>query len=168
MKDWKKIIQGIAPTLATALGGPLAGTATKFLADTLLGDENAGEAALEAAILNASPDELARIKQIDNDFDIKMKSLDIDVFDLEVKDRQSARNMAKLNMWPQIILSVIFLGGYFGIIYMLFSGHVKMTPEIEQMGTIMLGVITGAIPTILQFWFGSTHGSHKKTDIMNK
>ena len=53
MKDWKKVLGGIAPTIATALGGPLAGTATKFLASSLLGKDEASESELEAAIIGA-------------------------------------------------------------------------------------------------------------------
>jgi len=166
MKDWKKIVQGLAPTLAHAIGGPLAGTATKFLANALLGDGNAGEAALEAAILNATPDELAKIKQIDHEFELEMKRLDLDVFEIEVEDKHSAREMAKLNMWPQIVLSIVFISGYFGMVYMLFSGHIKIEPQIEQMGTMLVGIITVSVPSIMNFWFGSTHGSHKKTDMI--
>jgi len=33
MFDWKKVVSTVAPVLGTALGGPLAGAATKFIAD---------------------------------------------------------------------------------------------------------------------------------------
>jgi hypothetical protein len=35
--DWKKIVGAVAPTLATALGGPLAGMAAAAVSDALLG-----------------------------------------------------------------------------------------------------------------------------------
>jgi hypothetical protein len=41
MASWKDIIRSIAPTIGTALGGPLAGTATKFIADKMLGKADA-------------------------------------------------------------------------------------------------------------------------------
>ena len=69
--DWKSTLSAIAPTIATALGGPLAGAATKFLASELLGDESASIESIESAILNASPEQLASIKKLDNDFKIK-------------------------------------------------------------------------------------------------
>ena len=39
--DWKTIVKSIAPTIGTALGGPLAGTAVKVLGNILLGNEDA-------------------------------------------------------------------------------------------------------------------------------
>jgi hypothetical protein len=163
MSKWKGLLKNLAPTLATALGGPLAGTATKFLAESLIGDKDAPEAAIEAAMMNASPQELARIKEIDSDFAIEMAKIDIDVFEMEVKDRQGARDMAKVNMWPQIVLSTVFIGGYFGVIYMLFSGSIKIDPSIRDMSNILLGVMTANIPSIMAFWFGSSHGSKQKS-----
>ena len=162
MKGWKSLIGTLAPTIATALGGPLAGTATKFLASSLLGDENATQGDLEAAILGGNPEALANIKQIDADFKIEMERIEVDVYALEVDDRKNARDMAKVNMVPQMILSVIFIGGYFAIVYLLFSGQAKIAPEIRDVANILLGVMTGSIPTILQFWFGSSHGSKQK------
>ena len=35
MIDWKKIVGSVAPVIATALGGPLAGVATKAVASIL-------------------------------------------------------------------------------------------------------------------------------------
>lgn len=163
MKNWKSVLGNLAPAVAAAFGGPLAGTATKFLADKLLGKPDADQTEVEAAILGATPDDLAKLRELDNEFRIAMSKLDIDIFALEVEDRKSARDMAKDNMWPQIVLSVLFLGGYFALVFMLFSGEVELTEQNQQMGQILLGVITGAVPSILQFWFGSSHGSKSKT-----
>lgn len=160
---WKSVISNLAPTLAAALGGPLAGTATKFLADQLLGNKDASSGEIEAAILGATPDDLARLREIDNNFAIEMAKLDVDVFKIETEDRSNARDLAKLNMRPQIILSVLFIGGYFSIIYVLFSGHVVIDASVKDMFNILLGVLTANVPTIMAFWFGSSHGSKVKT-----
>lgn len=163
MKSWKAIVANFAPTVAAALGGPLAGTATKFLASQLLGDENAKDAAIEAALLSATPADLAKLKEIDNNFALEMSKLDVDVFKLEIDDRQGARDLAKLNMWPQISLSALFIGGYFSLIFMLFSGEVVISENIKDMGNILLGVLTASVPQIMSFWFGSSSGSKEKT-----
>lgn len=163
MKDWRSIVGTLAPTIATALGGPLAGTATKFLSNALLGNDDATEHDLEAAILGATPDQLAELRKIDNSFKLEMKRIDVDVYALEVDDRKNARDMAKTNMLPQIILSTIFIGGYFMIVWMLFSGQVIIDESIRDMSNILLGVLTANIPSIMQFWFGSSHGSKQKT-----
>ena len=161
--SWKKIIGGIAPTIATALGGPLAGTAVKYLSGQLLGDENASEAELEAAIASASPEDLARLKEIDANFKVEMERIGVDIFELETKDRQNARDMAaKTTLIPQMILSVVYIAGYFGLIYLLLFGDVAIKNEIRDMAQILIGIMTTAIPMILQFWFGSSHGSKSK------
>lgn len=163
--SWKKIVAGVAPTIATALGGPLAGTATKFIAGALLGDENADEAEVEAAILDASPEDLAKLKQIDNDFKIKMKELDIDLERMGYEDRSSARELAKTNMWPQIVLSVVFIGGYFGILWILFDEGLAVHESMRDMAGVLLGVLTAGIPMILKFWFG---GSPQDSDHLER
>ncbi len=38
MKETKALLQHIAPTLASALEGPFAGAATKFIIDNLVGE----------------------------------------------------------------------------------------------------------------------------------
>ena len=162
MKDWNSIIGALAPTIATALGGPLAGTATKFLSAALLGNENATPAHLEATILGGSPETLARIKKIDADFKVEMERIGVDLYALEIDDRKDARGLAKVNMIPQMTLSVIFIGGYFAIVWMLFSGRVVIDDSIRDMSNILLGVLTANIPSIMQFWFGSSHGSKQK------
>ena len=162
MKDWKSIVGTLAPTIATALGGPLAGTATKFLSSALLGNENATEHDLEAAIIGSTPEQLAKLREIDGNFKLEMKRIDVDVYALEVDDRKNARDLAKSNMIPQMTLSTIFIGGYFVIVWMLFSGHVVIDDSIRDMSNILLGVLTANIPSIMQFWFGSSHGSKQK------
>jgi len=160
--DWKKIVGTLAPTLATALGGPLAGTATKFLAAELLGDENATEADIGEHLAGANPEQLAKLREIDNSFKLEMKRLNVDLEKLYVDDRNGARELAKVNMWPQIVLSFVFITGYFAIVYLLFSGSVVIDESIRDMSNILLGVLTANIPAIMSFWFGSSHGSKNK------
>ena len=72
--DWKNTLAAIAPTLATAIGGPLAGGAVKFLSGKLLGDD-ANIQDLEKLVTNASPDQLAEIKRLDNQFKLEMEKI---------------------------------------------------------------------------------------------
>lgn len=162
--SWKDIVKTIAPTLGTALGGSMGGAATKFLADKLLGDSSADVSEVESFVLGASPEQLATLKKLDHEFKLEMKALDIDVFELEVKDKDSARGLFKINIWPQIILSTVFVLGYFGILYFLLHNNAE-TPIISNpVFTTILGVLTAAIPQILGFWFGSSLGSKEKTN----
>ncbi|TVZ41591.1 hypothetical protein P886_0938 [Alteromonadaceae bacterium 2753L.S.0a.02] len=170
MAGWKEIVRNIAPTIGTALGGPMAGTATKFIADKLLGKPEASDSEIEDAILNASPEQLAKLKEIETQFKLDMRKLDIDIYELEYKDRDSARKLFEVNIWPQIILSSVFVLGYFTVLFILIKNPESLSGEnANLMGvfTTVLGVLTAAIPQILNFWFGSSLGSKEKTRGLN-
>lgn len=158
--SWKDSLAAIAPTIATAVGGPFAGAAAKFALDKLGFDapEDPGQAVgeLEQAVAKATPEQLATLKQIDNDFKVQMESLGIKREQMIIEDRQDARALAKLDMRPHMAISAIFITGYFTIAIM--DGLGKF--DIDDM---IFGVITAAMPMLLQFWFGSSHGSKQKT-----
>lgn len=166
--DWKKVVSGVAPALATALAGPLAGTAVSFLAKEFLGDEKATEDQIGQAILTASPDALLKLQEINKAFEIQMKALNVNLEALAVEDRKSARNMAVhadlMNMLPHILLSAVFIGGYFWLLWLLFSGRVQLHDNVRDMGNILLGVLTAGIPMILRFWFGGSPGDERNMD----
>jgi len=169
----KKILASVAPALATALGGPLAGMATATIAREVLGKPDASPEEVEQAILTSGPEVLVKLREIDRRFEAEMRKLDIDLAALEVKDRDSARRMFKVNIWPQVILSAIFVGGYFAILWALFAqlrgGALGEVPDwVLGLSTTLLGVLTGEVPRIMAFWFGSSLGSKEKTRALAK
>ena len=85
--DWKALIGSVAPTLATALGGPLAGMATKAIASKLLGNENAPLDAIKEAIVSATPDDLIKLKEVDTKFKTKMAEIGVDLETIAANDR---------------------------------------------------------------------------------
>lgn len=161
--DWKSIVKSIAPTIGTALGGPFAGVATKFLAEKLLGDTEASSEKVEEFFTTVSPEKLVELKKLESEFKARMRELDIDVFALETKDRDSARQLFKINIWPQIILSAMFIGGYFFVLYGLLDGEITIKDAIKDTALLLIGLLTREVPTIMQFWFGSSMGSKEKT-----
>jgi len=169
MSDWKAIVAKVAPILAGTFGTPLAGTAVKFLADEfLIGDDEAKspEQALEKLLKNPSPETLMKLKTIDSDFETKMAEIGLKKEQLHAKDRDSARALAtKTSIKPQLTLSAIFILGYFGLIGVLLyivvqHNEIKIPTDLA----ILLGVMTAAIPQILNFWFGSSRGSQSKDE----
>ena len=167
MNNWKSIVRNIAPTLGAALGGPAAGAAVKYLAQELLGPEsnNATESEVARFIeTSATPEQLLGLKRLDNEFAAKMRELDIDVFELEVRDRQNAREMFRIAIWPQIVLSALFIIGYFLVLAVIVVHHdINISERMLGILNTVLGVLTAAIPMILQFWFGSSTGSKEKS-----
>lgn len=161
--DWKKLVASVAPVLGTALGGPFGGMATKFLAGKLLGDEDAGEEALEQAISGANPDLMFKLKELDKDFKLEMKRIGLEEKQLVVEDRKDARKLFSVDKRPQIILSGIFIGGYFVLVYALITGGFVIDPSQTALVATLIGVLTAGVANIMQFWFGSSSGSKDKT-----
>ena len=65
MKGWKEIIGTVAPTLATALGGPLAGVATQAISAALLGKADGSEDEIAAAFSVGGADALQKARDAD-------------------------------------------------------------------------------------------------------
>jgi len=156
MKKWKEILGSVAPKFATALGGPFAGVAAKAITSAILGEESDDPEKAIKAIESASPEQLLNLKKAEQDFAKAMRELDVDLEKVHADDRSSARDLAKKGMFPQVILSVVFVVGYFIILYL------KGTADFEIDGQTF-GIITVSIPIIMQFWFGSSAGSKEKT-----
>lgn len=58
--------------------------------------------------------------------------------------------------YAQIGLSAAFLLGYFMVLVLFVTGHIRTPPEWKEALIALLGVITGGIGTILSFWFSRT------------
>ena len=165
LKVFGPLIGSVAPSIATALGGPLAGIATKALSQALLGNENGSEDDLKAAMSNATPEQLSVLKKIDADFKVQMKSLDIDLEALAVDDRKSARDMQKetRDFLPRLLAVSVTLG-YFGIIaFVLMSGLPMNGSEVLLM---LLGTLSAGWTGVMAFYFGSSSGSQKKDSMI--
>jgi hypothetical protein len=155
----------IAPTIATALGGPLAGVAVKTLSNALFGHEDATEDQISEAMASASPDQLAAIKKIDADFKVQMKSLDIDLERIAAGDRDSARQMQVATKdWTPKALAFFITFGFFGaLVWILVFGIPKTGTEVLLM---MLGSLSTSWTGVVQFYYGSSAGSKQKTDAL--
>ena len=89
LKNVKNIIGAVAPTIGTALGGPMGSMAANMVADALGCEPEPKK--IEQAVQAATPEQLAELKKIDKDFEVRMKELDVDLYALETQDIQDAR-----------------------------------------------------------------------------
>lgn len=158
--DWKSLVGSIAPILGGSLGGPLGAMAGKWLSNELGVDESD----LEATVSNADPDTLLKIRELDSKFKTDMAKLGLDEKKLHAQDRDSARQMAaKTTLLPQMAISVVFIAGFMFIAYQVFGGSVELTGSSETMATYLLGILSGGIVQVMNFFFGSSSGSKEKT-----
>lgn len=167
--DWiKKIlptIGSVAPTLATALGGPLAGMAVGALASALgiTADPStsAGQDAITRAVLGMTPEIAAQVRKADQDFALKMRSLDIDLEKLAQADRDSARNMqVQTKDWtPRFLAGGIVLGLFTLLALMTFQDLPAANHDALMM---LLGSLSAAFTAVVGFYYGSSAGSQAK------
>lgn len=75
MSGLTDILKAVAPTIATALGGPLAGAAVSFLASKLGVDP----AIVEQTVAGMGPADLVKLKQMDYDFQTEMAKIGISI-----------------------------------------------------------------------------------------
>ena len=147
----KNVVGAVAPTLGTALGGPLGGAAASMIADALGCDND--EKSINKALQSATPDELAVVKEADREFDAKMKELDVDLFALETKDKQDARSHFSKDWTAKLIgiVMVLFFCSYIAMITI-------MPPEQNSMELInlVLGYMGGLVSAVISFYFGAS------------
>ena len=159
--EWLK---QIAPTIATCLGGPLAGLAVTAISKALGIDEDKVNDTIESGKLNA--DQIASIKQAEIELQTKAQELGLNFETLAVQDRASARDMQKsTNSVIPPVLSILVTVGFFGILVALMLGKVDSN---NQALMIMLGSLGTAWTGIIAFYFGSSAGSQAKDQLLHQ
>lgn len=164
------IIKTVAPWIGTALGGPLGGMAVEA-ASKALGLSDSTTESIKTAISGATPEQMLALKKADQEFALQMQALGFkQVTDLEAiaaGDRKDARDMQKTTRSPMpAVLSVIVVAGFLGLLTGMMLGVLKVSDS--QALLLMLGALGAAFGAVMQFWFGTTADSGKKTDLLAK
>ncbi len=170
--DWKKIVGAVAPTLATALGGPLAGMAAAAVSDALLGKPNGSEAEIATALQAGGPDALLRLKQADQAFAVRMQELGIDLERVHANDRADARGREVKTgdkATPRVLAGLI-VGGFLLMVWFVLAGHVGGLKDPVAAGLIgtLIGYVSAKADQVVSYYFGSSAGSAEKTALLGK
>jgi hypothetical protein len=165
--DWKSVVGTVAPTIATALGGPLAGLAVKAIGGVFGLGEGATEADVAAKLAGATPDDLLRLKEADQKFALEMRRLDVDLERIAAGDRDSARQMQReTRSWAVPVLASVVVSGFIASSIAVLGGWVDglKDPLIAALVGSVLGNITAATMLVLNFYFGTTASSRTKDE----
>lgn len=163
----KGVVGTVAPTLATALGGPLAGMATRAIVGALGLADDAGPPEIARALQGATPDQLLALKRADQEFAVRMRELDVDLERIMAGDKASARDMAaKTSIWPQGLLTSFFALTFGISLSMLLAGLAVFPKEYELTVGTMLGALISEMKGASQFWFGTNRDSAMKNDLL--
>ena len=166
---WKEILRNIAPVIGGAIGGPFGLIATSVLKADLLGQKEASDEELEKAIVNASPETLAKIRKIDASFKVRMEELGVQKKQLHQQDRSNAREMAaKTTMLPQMIISGVYILAFAWVLHTVFTMTVTLTDTQLVIVNMLIGILSAGLIQIMNFWFGSSSGSKQKTTHLSK
>lgn len=163
--DWKSIIGVVAPTLATALGGPLAGLAVESIGKVMGMDQPTVEKVKEALSEGSlTAEQITQLKQAELALQVKMRELDISEQQLYAGDRDSARKMqiAVPSKWPGTLSAITTLAVLGVIAARMFGTEIPSDPTTTQ----LIGSLTTGWGLCLSYWFGTTRGSSEKNTLL--
>ena len=153
-KKFKSIFPKVASGVLSAVGTviPAAGA----VGDIIDGMVNKGE---------VSNEEASVAKQY-------LLEHETEIFKLEVEDRKSARELYKEDSSLQKTFAITFLVGYLVLTVFLIAAMFGFTVTLDSWEVSLVSAIWGGfttkVSTITDFLFGSSNGSKKKTDQLNR
>ena len=158
--DWLK---AIAPTLATAIGGPF-GTMAYGLAATALGvSPEDAQKTIESGKLTS--EQIASVQQAEIAIKARAQELGLDFAKLGNDDRKSARDMQTTtkSLVPPILALLVTIG-FFGILIGLMTKAFSTSDALM----LMLGSLGTAWTGIVSFYFGSSASSQNNDQLLHQ
>lgn len=168
--NWEDLLKKIAPTVASAVLGPLGGVAVAAIGN-ILGVSDATQDKIAEAIKSGqlTPEQISELKKLELQYQENEKERGFKYADLAFKDRDSARQanvqggVQKHIFW----LSVALLCGTLGIEgYVLFNG--LPANVTDMVAGRVLGLMDSVALLALTYWYGTSNGSATKTDLLNQ
>lgn len=169
-------IGSFAPTLATMLGGPLAGTAVTAL-EGVLGVKGSDKINSLLKAQQLTPEQMGAISAEDNKHKevmgqqgIDLEKLNVDfqthMIDADNSDRNSARiRESNVKDWTPKILAGLVVVATFGLeAAVLFHGTPKDMDQVV-LGRI-LGTLDTALALVLAYYFGSSSGATRGQELL--
>lgn len=174
IKQAGQALATFAPTIATALGGPLAGVAVNSL-EKVFGiapssSPDAKQAAIEQGLMSATPDQIIALQKAEQDFQVQMKTLGISEEKLVYDDLANARSMQTQTRDPTVRqLAWLNVGGFLLLSAFLIVAAVVWPDQVMKvspaawatLGTVF-GYLAKSASQTEAFFFGSSAGSQAK------
>lgn len=162
--NWIATLEQLAPTVASALGTPVAGMAVAAL-EQALGVPGAADVQKTIEQGQLTGDQVAAIQQAELNLKQKAQELGLDFEQLAVQDRTSARTMqSTTRSWIPGALAIGITSGFFGVLWYMMTHHIPV--EDRDVLNIMVGSLGTAWISIVTFYFGSSASSQDKNAIL--
>ena len=166
--EWLKKIAGYAPDIVGAIvsgGATLPATAMRIISKELTGIETDNPQLVEKAVNEATPDQLLKLRQANNDFIIKKMQIESDERANEREDTQDARKQNK-GHWMTWLLPLLMFCLFSAMSWALLKFAI---PEANRdLLIFMAGQVSGFMAAGVTYWLGSSRGSAEKSSIMQK
>lgn len=183
--DWKAVVRGVAPTLASVLGTPAMGLGVKVLADALLGGSSGDpiqDEAQIAGVLSGGVTPEIRIKLIEAESRVKdqlheLRKLDLanrhEIDKLELTDMADARKRDSLFVsagrrnWRADIMFGLAVLVVIVLTFMVWDAT-DLNEYTKGIITLVLGRFLGYLDQMYQFETGSTRTSKSKDETIER
>ena len=160
--SWIETLEKLAPTVASALGSPVAGMAVGALESALGVSGDDVQKTIETGKLTG--EQVAAIQQAELAIKAKAQEMNLDFAKLQYADTASARDMQKtVKSWVPPTLAIAVTVGFFGILAAMMRGKIEQAAEVD----IMLGSLGTAWTGIIAFYFGSSASSQAKDHMIH-
>lgn len=165
--NWLDTLKALAPTVASALGGPLAGAAVTAIGG-MLGMSEPTQEKISKIIQNGqlTGEQITALRTLETKYQAEESERGFRYAELEFKDRDSARRMAiqTQSTTPTVLTWLIVLITLLSEAALLFQAT---PPGVDPVIlSRVLGTMDSALILVLAFWFGSNSSSARKTELL--
>ena len=163
--EWLNIVKTIAPTVASALGSPLAGIAVSALG-SMFGMSEPTQEKIKDYIEKGqlTGEQIVAMKELDLKYQNEELERGFKYSELVFNDIKSAREReVQVKDSTNQILAFAIVGAFILTVGLVLSGYASA--ESVLAGTV-IGYISAKCEQVLAYYFGSTKGSARKTEII--
>lgn len=170
MINLSSILNEICPSIASALGGPLAGSAVSALSKALFGESSATKDKIAKSIEEMTPETFEKLKQAENNFIIEMSKIDLEKERLPYEDKSNARSReieiekAGHHDRTPSTLAYAVLSGFFIFIFLLL--FIKIPSEMHDVIMIAMNTLMNVFVGITSYYFGTSASSKAKDALL--
>ncbi|HLN23867.1 MAG TPA: hypothetical protein VK558_07785 [Patescibacteria group bacterium] len=163
------VLEQVAPTLATMIGGPLAGTAVSALEGVFGLTPTGDKAAALTAVAAATPDQLLAVKAENDRHAEAMAKMGLDTASLTFNDRDSARKREEeVKDWTPRALAFVAIGTFVAMVAYVMAGHMNMDGSAAAVFGTVIGYVSSKADLVLSYYFGSSVAADQQASAFRK
>ena len=167
MSGFADVLKAVAPTVLSALAGPLAGPVIAA-AGSIFGMSEPTQDKIKDVIESGqmTGEQVAALKELDLKLKAEEQERGFRYAELEFKDRDSARQReVQTKDYTNRVLAYTIVGSFIAMVGAALLGYAKV--ESALAGTLV-GYLSAKAEQVLAYYFGSSAGSQAKTELLAK